>query len=83
MALKKTLGMTLAKFCKENKASQITVQHTEDERITHIAGFLNSANYELKDGQPIWYRVDSTLIKRVFKKPSFSKRVADKLKRRK
>lgn len=83
MPLKKTLGMTLAKFCKENKASQITVQHTENERITHVAGFLNSANYELRNGQTIWYRVGGTLIEKAYKEPSFSKRVADKLKRRK
>ena len=83
MSLKKTLGMTLAKFCKENKASQITVQHTEDERITHVAGFLNSANYELSDGQTMWYRVGGNLIERVYKKPSFRSKVANKLKRRK
>ena len=80
MAIKKTRGMTLAQFCKENDATQITVQHSENERITHIAGFVNAANYELLEAQTIWFRVGSTLIEKVYKKPSVIKKVIERIK---
>ena len=70
MAIKRTPGMTLAQFCKEKGASQVTVQRAEDDRVTHVAEFKKSANYELQDGQTLWYRKGSSLIKEIYIKKS-------------
>ena len=86
MSIEKTLipkGMTLKKFCEKNKYSQVTVQHAENERTTHIVGFINAANYELQDKQMIWYRKGSSLIKEVYKKPSVVNRITQGLRGRK
>lgn len=83
MAIKRTPGKTLEEFCKENKASQVTVQHADNDRVTHIAGFDKSAKYELQDKQTIWYRKNDKLIKEVYKKPSVVKRITQGLRGRK
>ena len=70
MAIKRTPGMTLAEFCKEKGASQVTVQHAEGDRVTHIAGFKNAAKYELQDRQTLWFRKEGNLIKEVYTKKS-------------
>ncbi len=83
MTINRTPGITLKEFCKENNATQVTVQHAENDRVTHITGFKKSADYELQDGQTIWYRVGGTLIENVYKKKStVVKRITSVLKGR-
>jgi len=84
MAIKNTLGMTLKEFIEEKKASQITVQHGINERITHIKGFDRHKDYKLIEGHTIWYKVGDSLIKEVYKKKStFVKNVTKILNKRK
>lgn len=70
MVIKKTLGMTLKEFVEEKGASQVTVQHAIDKRITHVKGFDNHKDYKLIEGHTLWYKVGDKLIKDTFKKKS-------------
>lgn len=82
MAIKRTPGMTLKEFCKDNNATQITIQHADNDRVTHIAGFKKSADYELQEGQTMWFRVGGTLIEKVYKKPTVVQKITTRLKGR-
>ena len=82
MAIKRNPGMTLEEYCVESNSIQITVQHADNDRITHVKGVKRSASYELQEGQTIWVRKNDKLIKEVYKKPSAVQKITSRLKGR-
>ena len=62
--------MNLKEFVNNKEASQVTVQHGINARITHVKGFEKHKDYKLIDGHTLWYRKDDKLIKEIYKEKS-------------